>query len=261
MAERSDDVAAALEVIGDTLRSIDEMGKTQDSPIGRVWEAWLRTTMAEVTRLDAELSAIGEEIHLGMTPDVPLRDAVARLRDEKIAAQQSLRDDRAASHLVIEGLRTRAETAERRAEKAERSLETVRYHHGAGRAGVSYDVTRPVPLIALHLAECAASWHGDTFVLGDVRAREVEYLAKWAYAAYCTLEAAVEHRPPFIGEDDFGAASLGAICCPYGEPAHFWKDGCPACCAAVMRVAQGLEVPVSTRVHVAEDDTAEVPER
>lgn len=57
-------------------------------------------------------------------------------------------------------------------------------------------------------------------------------------AAYYKLRGAMEHMPPFIGEDDFGAASLGAICCPYGEPGHFWKDGCPACYAAEKRAAK-----------------------
>lgn len=192
---------------------------------------------------------------------------ISELERQLAEARDSLRADRAASHVVIEGLRKRAEEAERnflacaeavgvfyeadgharapgpvdavveairrqeqRVEHLDGRLTRLLDEQGMGEPGRYHYAVRPLPLIAHTVRECAVSWHRDVMLIGNNRAIEVAYLAEWAYAAYQRLQNALEHVPVFVGEDDPGAAVFGALCCPNGEPGHFWKDGCPSHC-------------------------------
>ena len=47
------------------------------------------------------------------------------------------------------------------------------------------------------------------------------------------LRTAREHVPQYVCDDDPGHGAFGVLCCPLGEPGHFWKDGCPADCTGV----------------------------
>lgn len=155
---------------------------------------------------------------------------ISELERQLAVARESLRADRAASHVVIEGLRKEKDAAIVRADDLERRLRLVDEYNFRGEPGVAFDPTRPIPFIARDTLYCAEAWHRDACLIGNVRAREIVYLAAWALQAEFKLRHALEHVPEFVGEDDNGAAVFGVLCCPNGEPGHFWKDGCPSRC-------------------------------
>jgi hypothetical protein len=132
---------------------------------------------------------------------------------------------------TIATLRAENEELRARAEKSENTLR-IRGTWDGSRTdpGIYYDVIRPPHLIAGDLFVCAIGWQRDVRIVGNIRACELEYLATWAMQASARLTAAIEHVPEFVGEDDPGAGVFGALCCPNGEPGHFWKDGCPSHC-------------------------------